>query len=458
MEQPQVSTIIPGRLSFVSLRRVPKDTATKVFFTIDEELLYDSFFADFGPLNLSKLYRFCCKLLHILRAPEHEQRHIYYYSSFNVHKRANAAFLIGAFSILYLKRNVEEAYEPLSTLSPPLVAFRDASYGSCTYQLTLIDCLRGLHQALCNRFFDYTAFSPQEYEYYERVENGDFNWMVPDKFLAFAGPHKQRRLEDGYPLLEPADYFEYFHKHGVTDIIRLNRKQYDRTQFTAAGFQHHDLFFVDGSTPPEAILQQFIRICEKAKGVVAVHCKAGLGRTGTLIGCYIMKHYRLTAPEVIAWLRIARPGSVIGPQQYYLQQQQAAMWQEGDAIGATRAGPAGRPSWAAMSSVRATKMPLAPRQLVESPAHTPPPARKDAGVAGSSAAGKGTGPAAACSPGDEEEAPTQGDILMQQKWQRELLADGGLRIAPASAPVTPVKERPANPALARAQLAQVQQS
>eukprot|EP00911_Craspedida_sp_UC1_P002270 UC1_evm2s1722 len=305
----QVSRIIPGRLSFASLRRAPASTPTTVYFCVDDELVYDNFYADFGPLNLSKLYRFCEKLNALLRAPEHDRKHIFFYSSFNVHKRANAAFLIGAYSLIFLERSIEEAYAPLATLSPPLVAFRDASYGACTYKLNLIDCLRGLSQALANRFFDYSVFDPREYEYYERVENGDFNWIVPGKFLAFAGPHRQRRLDQGYPLLEPSDYHEYFHKHGVTDVVRLNRKQYDRTQFTSAGFAHHDLFFIDGSTPPDAILTQFLRIAENAKGVLAVHCKAGLGRTGTLIGCYLMKHYRLTAPEVIAWMRIARPGS-----------------------------------------------------------------------------------------------------------------------------------------------------
>ncbi len=49
-----------------------------------------------------------------------------------------------------------------------------------------------------------------------------------------------------------------------------------------------------------------------------MHCKAGLGRTGTLIACYMMKHYQMTAAECIAWLRIVRPGSVIGPQQVRL--------------------------------------------------------------------------------------------------------------------------------------------
>uniref|UniRef100_A0A8B7U9L4 Dual specificity protein phosphatase CDC14B n=1 Tax=Castor canadensis TaxID=51338 RepID=A0A8B7U9L4_CASCN len=57
---------------------------------------------------------------------------------------------------------------------------------------------------------------------------------------------------------------------------------------------------------------------------------AGLGRTGTLIGCYVMKHYRMTAAETIAWIRICRPGSVIGPQQQFLVMKQSSLWLEGE--------------------------------------------------------------------------------------------------------------------------------
>ena len=53
--------------------------------------------------------------------------------------------------------------------------------------------------------------------------------------------------------------------------------------------------------------------------------QAGLGRTGTLIGLYMMKHFGFTARETLGWLRIVRPGSVIGPQQQFLCEEEAKM-------------------------------------------------------------------------------------------------------------------------------------
>jgi len=63
-------------------------------------------------------------------------------------------------------------------------------------------------------------------------------------------------------------------------------------------------------------------------------CKAGLGRTGTLIGAYLIWKYGFTATEAIAFMRIIRPGCVVGPQQHYMHQMQLqwAKWSAVDEI------------------------------------------------------------------------------------------------------------------------------
>lgn len=325
------SEFVKDRLYFATLRSKPRSTAHTHYFCVDEELIYEGFYADFGPLNLAMLYKYCCKLNKKLKSFSLAKKKIVHYTSFDARKRANAAFLIGSYAIIYLDKTPEEAYRPLVAGSnPPFLPFRDASFGVCTYNLTLLDCLHGIHKALQNKFFDFKTFDVDEYEHYEKVENGDFNWIMPNKFLAFCGPHPKSKIENGYPLHAPEAYFPYFRKHNVQVIIRLNKKIYDSRRFTDAGFEHYDLFFTDGSTPSDTILQRFLEICENCKGAVAVHCKAGLGRTGTLIGAYIMKHFKFTAAELIAWCRICRPGSIIGPQQNYLEEKQAWLWMQGD--------------------------------------------------------------------------------------------------------------------------------
>ena len=59
----------------------------------------------------------------------------------------------------------------------------------------------------------------------------------------------------GYPRHAPDTCCDYFRRHNVTCVVRLNRKMYEAKRFREANFDHHDLYFVDGSTPDNTILK-----------------------------------------------------------------------------------------------------------------------------------------------------------------------------------------------------------
>ena len=91
----------------------------------------------------------------------------------------NGAFLMGAFMIIILKMSAEQAYDRFTPYHSLFKPYRDASKGSCFYNCTLLHVLQGLEYAVRFGWYDFRTFNVKEYEYYERVENGDLNWIIP---------------------------------------------------------------------------------------------------------------------------------------------------------------------------------------------------------------------------------------------------------------------------------------
>lgn len=91
-----------------------------------------------------------------------------------------------------------DAWELLEPYRDTFKPFRDATMGTCTYKCTVLDCLQGLEIGMYLGWYNYKTFNFKEYEYYEKVEHGDMNWIVPGKFLAFSGPAKTEKDPEGW--------------------------------------------------------------------------------------------------------------------------------------------------------------------------------------------------------------------------------------------------------------------
>jgi cell division cycle 14 len=208
---------------------------------------------------------------------DHEEM-IQFFCFDNAFRFTTAVSLMCTFQILHLGKKPDEAYAPFARLSACFMGFTDASPLPLTHKMSVISYLRGFYKGYSMKWYNPQAFNLLDWEFYSRSENGDMNWVIPGRLLALASPWMQRELPDGYRVVVPSDLTKPFKERGITHIIRLNERLYDERVFTRAGFKHTEWFFNDGECPPYRVREAFLRLMN-SKDVIAVHCKAGLGRT-----------------------------------------------------------------------------------------------------------------------------------------------------------------------------------
>ncbi|MFX0211483.1 MAG: dual specificity protein phosphatase family protein [Candidatus Hodarchaeota archaeon] len=101
-------------------------------------------------------------------------------------------------------------------------------------------------------------------------------------------------------------------KQGIRTIVTLRSNPLPYDWLADFQFEYLHLPIHDFFTPTFEQIEQFVKfidLAQKKESPVLVHCFAGLGRTGTMISCYLVSKGMKTE-EAVHFIRQIRPGSV----------------------------------------------------------------------------------------------------------------------------------------------------
>jgi atypical dual specificity phosphatase len=131
-----------------------------------------------------------------------------------------------------------------------------------------------------------------------------FSWVVPDMIAGCPMPGVSAPM--GYDL-------DLLANIGITVLITLTEEDIYQTELAAAGLSNVHLPIYDREAPSLSQMHMLLLKMQKliAEGeVLAVHCLAGLGRTGTVLAAWMIKEGGLSSEEAIRRLRLINPGFI----------------------------------------------------------------------------------------------------------------------------------------------------
>lgn len=78
---------------------------------------------------------------------------------------------------------------------------------------------------------------------YQEVENGDMNWIIPNRFIAFMGPEDNiAPNRQSIRLWSTQDQANFFKKLNLGAVFRLNKNTtYNNNKFKSVGIDHFDM-------------------------------------------------------------------------------------------------------------------------------------------------------------------------------------------------------------------------
>lgn len=277
--------------------------------------MYKPICSDFGPVNLEIVTQFCEKIKGRLQTNTKKGHQVVCCGS-DERERANAYFLLASYLVVDENWTVDQACVCFERSGVTMLPFRDASNLPADFFLSLRDCVSAVWKAKHLGWL--SALAPKNCGMRASLAMADLSTICP-KFFAFRGPvadSHRKKFSGGFG---PEHYSELLSKLGASAVIQLSKEAYATEAFTQRGIQHHCLPLQDGKPPSIERVRRFLDMCETEEGSIGVHCSAGLGRTGTMIAAWLMRRHAFSAREAIAWLRIVRPGSVVGAQQHFLE-------------------------------------------------------------------------------------------------------------------------------------------